>query len=82
MCIRVCLLHTSDPQIDVLINNAGSSQRAIALETALSVDRAILDLNTIGTLSLTKSVLPHMIERGSGCLVVISSVAGVMGRCV
>jgi dehydrogenase/reductase SDR family protein 7 len=67
-------------QIDVLINNAGLSQRAIALDTELAVDRAIVDLNTIGTVSLTKSVLPHMIERGSGSLVVISSVAGIIGK--
>ena len=64
----------------MLINNAGSSQRAIALDTELSVDQAVLELNTIGTVSLTKSVLPHMIGRGSGCLVVISSVAGIIGK--
>ena len=64
----------------MLVNNAGSSQRAVALDTELGVDRAVLELNTIGTLSLTKCVLPHMIERGSGTLVVISSVAGIIGN--
>ena len=64
----------------MLINNAGSSQRALALDTELSVDQRILELNTIGTVSLTKAVLPHMIERGKGCLVVISSVAGLIGK--
>lgn len=67
-------------QIDILINNAGSSQRAIAVETDLDVDQAILELNTVGTLSLTKSVLPHMIGQGYGRLVVISSVAGLIGE--
>ena len=52
----------------------------MALDTELEVDRALLKLNTIGTLSLTKCVLPHMIERGSGRLVVVSSVAGVIGE--
>ena len=67
-------------QIDVLINNAGSSQRAVVLDTDLKVDRAVLELNTIGTVSLTKCVLPHMVERGQGSIVVISSVAGVIGK--
>lgn len=67
-------------QIDVLVNNAGSSQRAIAVDTDLNVDRAVLELNTIGTLSLTKCVLPHMIGQGYGRLVVISSVAGLIGE--
>ena len=64
----------------MLVNNAGRSQRAEATETDLEVDRAVLDLNTIGTISLTKSVLPHMIEQRSGTIVIISSVAGKMGK--
>ena len=67
-------------QIDVLVNNAGQSQRAEATQTDLEVDRAVLELNTIGTISLTKSVLPHMIEQRSGTIVIISSVAGKMGK--
>ena len=67
-------------QIDVLVNNAGRSQRAVASDTALEVDRAIIELNTVGTLSLTKAVLPHMVKQRDGQIVVISSVAGVIGR--
>ena len=66
-------------QIDILVNNAGRSQRAEAAATELDVDRAVLELNTIGTISVTKAVLPHMIEQRSGSIVVISSVAGKMG---
>ena len=61
------------------MNNAGRSQRAEAKETDLEVDRAVIDLNTIGTLSMTKCVLPHMLEQRSGTIVIISSVAGKMG---
>lgn len=67
-------------QIDVLVNNAGRSQRAEAIATDLEVDRAVLELNTIGTISLTKAVLPHMVEQRSGTILVISSVAGKMGN--
>ena len=74
--------HTHTPsQIDILVNNAGRSQRAEAKETLLDVDRAVLELNTIGTISMTKVVLPHMLEQKDGCIIaVISSVAGKMGE--
>ena len=61
------------------MNNAGRSQRGGALGTDLAVDQALLQLNTVGTISLTKSVLPCMVEQGSGSIVIISSVAGKMG---
>ncbi|XP_070577036.1 dehydrogenase/reductase SDR family member 7-like [Ptychodera flava] len=63
-------------QVDVLVNNAGRSQRSYALDASLEVDKECLRLNVIGTVSLTKSVLPVMVERKSGHVVVISSVAG------
>ena len=66
-------------QIDFLVNNAGRSQRAEAIRTELAVDRALMDLNVLGTLSLTKAVLPEMVECRSGCVVVINSVAGKIG---
>ena len=73
-------MHLHPSQIDVLVNNAGRSQRAEAIATDLEVDRAVLELNTIGTISLTKSVLPHMIEQRCGSIVIVSSVAGKMGK--
>ena len=49
-------------------------------KTSLEVDRALLDLNTVGTISLTKAILPHMIERRKGQIVVLSSLAGKYGK--
>ena len=49
-------------------------------KTSLEVDRALLDLNVVGTISLTKAVLPHMIERHEGQIVVVSSVIGKIGK--
>ncbi|KAL8559469.1 hypothetical protein ACOMHN_037133 [Nucella lapillus] len=66
-------------QIDVLVNNAGRSQRALWANTSLEVDRAVLELNTLGPLSLTKRVLPHMLARRAGHIVVVTSVVGRMG---
>ena len=62
------------------MNNAGRSQKALVEKTSLEVDRALLDLNVVGTISLTKAVFPHMIERQEGQIVVVSSIAGKIGK--
>lgn len=65
--------------LDIVIHNAGVSQRSLARETAVAVDRAILETNFFGTVALTKAVLPAMIERGEGHFVVITSLVGKVG---
>ena len=66
-------------RIDVLVNNAGVSQRSWATETPLEIDRRIMEVNFFGTVALTKCVLPTMLERRAGQIIVISSVAGKFG---
>ena len=66
-------------QIDVLVNNAGVSQRAVAIDTHPNVDRVLLELNTLSTIALTKAVLPHMVEQKRGSIVNVSSVSGKIG---
>jgi dehydrogenase/reductase SDR family protein 7B len=66
-------------QIDVLINNAGISQRSLAMDTSLDVDRRLMEINYFGTLALTKAVLPSMLERKEGHIVVVSSLVGKFG---
>lgn len=63
-------------RIDVLIHCAGISQRGTAINTELKVDRYLIDLNYIGPVALTKQVLPAMIARGDGQIVVVSSMLG------
>lgn len=65
--------------IDILINNAGISQRELALDTQIAVDRQIMDINYFGTIALTKLVAPDMQARKSGQIVVMSSVLGKIG---
>lgn len=65
--------------IDVLVHSGGVSQRSLAAETELEVDRAIMELNYFGTIALTKAVLPSMLARKSGTIVPISSVIGYVG---
>ncbi|XP_020894894.1 dehydrogenase/reductase SDR family member 7-like [Exaiptasia diaphana] len=46
---------------------------------ALDIEQELLDLNTVGTMSMTKAVLPVMLEANSGQIVVVSSVSGKYG---
>ncbi|WP_173021397.1 SDR family oxidoreductase [Lewinella sp. W8] len=66
-------------RVDVLINNAGIALKDWVTATKLEVDRKVMDINYFGPLCLTKGILPHMLERGSGQLVVISSLSGKYG---
>ncbi|KFV79130.1 Dehydrogenase/reductase SDR family member 7, partial [Struthio camelus australis] len=66
-------------KIDVLVNNGGRSQRSLFVDTNLDVFSAIMELNYLGTISLTKYVLNHMIQRKKGKIVTVSSVMGIMG---
>lgn len=65
--------------VDILINNAGISQRSLVKDTDVSVDRRIMELDYFAVVYLTKSLLPHLQERQTGCIVTISSVAGKLG---
>ncbi|MCY7351441.1 MAG: SDR family oxidoreductase [Cytophagaceae bacterium] len=62
--------------IDIVVQNAGISQRSLIHETSLDVDRQIMEVNYFGVVALTKAVLPTMRERKQGHFVVISSVTG------
>ena len=66
-------------QVDILINNAGLTQRAPILETSLNVYRQIMDVNFFGPLMLSKALLPVMLDRGAGQIVCVTSVAGKYG---
>ena len=65
--------------IDILICNAGIAQRSLVKDSLLQVDRQIMELNFFAVIALTKKVLPIMLSKKSGNIVVISSVMGKMG---
>jgi short-subunit dehydrogenase len=65
--------------VDVLVHNAGISQRSLAKDTELAVDRRLLEVDALGPIALTKAALPSMLERGSGRVVVVSSLVGKIG---
>lgn len=65
--------------IDVVIHSAGLSQRSVAMTTAMDTIRKIMEVNFFATVAITKQLLPHFKQRGSGHIVAISSMAGLMG---
>ena len=66
-------------RIDVLINNGGISQRSLILDTDISVDQKLMNVDYLGQIALTKALLPHFIQNQSGTFVVVSSVMGKFG---
>ena len=67
------------PKIDILVNNGGISQRSLAVETPIEIDRSIFETNFFGAITLTKKVLPSMVKNNNGHIVVISSIVGKFG---
>ena len=63
--------------IDVMVHCGGISQRSTVLETDLSVDRRVMEVDYFGTLALTKALLPHFVERQAGQFVVVTSLMGL-----
>ncbi|MBO5865915.1 MAG: SDR family NAD(P)-dependent oxidoreductase [Bacteroidaceae bacterium] len=71
-------IHSEGHLIDFLLLNAGISQRALTLETDISVDRRLMEVNYFGGIYLVKALKDMFIERGVH-IAVVSSVSGVFG---
>jgi short-subunit dehydrogenase len=65
--------------VDLLVNNAGISQRSLAIDTGPEVYEKIVAVDLMAPIRLTQMLLPLMAERGQGHIVMISSVAGRLG---
>jgi len=64
--------------IDVLVNNAGMGQSGPLADIPLQRIHQILEVNVVGTLSLTQKVLEQMIPRGRGRILIMSSIGGLV----
>lgn len=63
-------------RIDVLLNNAGLSQRSLVKDTEMSVYKRLIDIDYLGTVALSKAVLPVFIQQKSGHYGVVTSLMG------
>ncbi|WP_338733867.1 SDR family oxidoreductase [Mangrovimonas cancribranchiae] len=62
--------------IDVLINNGGISQRSLIIETSIEVDKKLMEIDYLGTISLSKALLPYFIKKQNGHFVTVTSLMG------
>ncbi len=63
-------------KVDMLINNAGVSQRSLIAETDFKVFKAIMDIDYLGTVALSKALLPFFIKQQAGHFVTVTSLMG------
>ena len=66
-------------RVDILINNAGITQRSLALHTQPQVYTDLINIDLIAPIWLTQLQLPKMVQAGGAHIVAISSVAGRIG---
>ena len=67
------------PTIDYLLLNGGVSQRSLAYDTPIEIDRKLMEINYFGNIALAKAVLPQMIRQQNGHIIVVSSIVGKFG---
>lgn len=67
-------------KIDILINNAGITRDALLQKMTDDMWDAVIDVNLKGVFNLTRFVGPHMMEKGQGSIINISSIVGEYGN--
>jgi NAD(P)-dependent dehydrogenase (short-subunit alcohol dehydrogenase family) len=75
-CVQTILQRTG--RIDLLVNNAGFAQGGAIEENSLEDARAQFETNVFGVLRMLKAVLPAMRQQGSGQIITVSSLLGVV----
>ena len=75
-CVQTILQRTG--RIDLLVNNAGFAQGGALEENSLEDARAQFETNVFGVLRMLKAVLPVMRQQGSGQIITVSSILGVV----
>lgn len=66
-------------KIDILVNNAGISKIGLFMDSSKEDIESVMGINMLGAMYLSKHTIPHMINKGSGNIVNISSMWGEVG---
>lgn len=67
-------------KVDVLVNNAGITRDALVQKMTDDMWDAVIDVNLKGVFNLTRLIGPHMMEKGQGSIINISSIVGEYGN--
>jgi NAD(P)-dependent dehydrogenase (short-subunit alcohol dehydrogenase family) len=78
ICNAVTQVMEQSGGIDMLVNNAGYGQMGPLLDTKPEHLRKQLETNVVGQMTLSNAIAPHMIEKGRGVIVNVSSISGIM----
>lgn len=66
-------------RLDVVILNAGVSQRSLAIDTAVDVDVRLMRVNHLATVAIVKAILPDLLRQPAASIAVVSSLVGRIG---
>ena len=76
----IATIQNDHGQIDILVNNAGIDRAGSVEELPLSEFRASMETNYFGALRCIQALIPEMRKRRSGCIINITSVAGILSN--
>ena len=62
--------------VHILVNNGGISQRSLIVDTDIEVDKKLMEVDYLGTVALSKALLPQFIKQQAGYFVTVTSLMG------
>uniref|UniRef100_A0A8D0KPJ2 Dehydrogenase/reductase SDR family member 7C n=1 Tax=Salvator merianae TaxID=96440 RepID=A0A8D0KPJ2_SALMN len=65
--------------VDILINNASTKVKGTVQNISLEIDKKIMDANYFGPITLTKALLPNMLSRRTGQIILVNNIQGKLG---